>query len=70
MNIYLDSGRNWQVENIGLDSLTTHKTAPISLSPDIKKYYDQLVEILERNRHLFPKSSKGAPQHFTDSTQG
>lgn len=64
INIYLDNGRTWQVDGITYDILTTHKTDPISLSPDIKVYYDQLVDILSENKHLFAKNSTGAPQHF------
>lgn len=70
LNIYLDNGRTWQVDGISFDALATHKAAPISVSPDIKAYYDQLLEILERNRHLFSNSSTGTPQRFLNTPKG
>lgn len=70
VNIYLDKGRTWQVDGISFDALATHKAAPISVSLDIKAYYDQLLEILEQNKHIFSNSSTGIPQHFVNTRKG
>lgn len=64
INIYLDNGRTWRADGVGFNDLEGRKTAPISLSPEIKKYYDLLLEILRQNKHLFPSSSVGASKYF------
>lgn len=51
---YQDGGRNWKSNGITLAMLLKHKTKDISLSPEVQKYYDQIVERLrESERDLF-----------------
>lgn len=67
LNIYLDQGRTWQKDGISFDVLETHKSKPISLSPEVKVFYDQLLVILEENKHMFSNSSAGVPLYFRSS---
>lgn len=54
--IYMDHGRNWKDYNISLDQVLTKKTPHITPSPEIKKYWDELVILLKKDESkLFPK---------------
>ncbi len=46
LNIYLDGGRTWRADNVTLSMLHEYKDEKIALSPEVKKYWDQLIEIL------------------------
>ncbi len=50
LNIYLEGGHSWKVNNISLDMIIKSKSDKIALSPDVKVYFDELVEILEKNK--------------------
>lgn len=52
LNIYLDGGRTWQREKISLEQLLKAKTDKIATAPEIVPYYEELVEILKKNRTL------------------
>ena len=55
IHIYLDGGKTWKKERIGLDDLIKHKKDKVKFSPIVEKYWNELREILERNQHgLFP----------------
>ena len=55
INIYLDNGRSWKKENVGLDNLINNKKDKVKFSPVVEKYWNELREILERNQQkLFP----------------
>ena len=50
--IYLDSGRLWKKRNITLRMIIEHKTEKISVSPTIKKIYDELLTLLEKDKNI------------------
>ena len=51
IHIYLDGGKTWKKERIGLDDLIKHKKDKVKFSPIVQKYWNELREILERNQH-------------------
>ncbi|MBI4155952.1 MAG: HD domain-containing protein [Candidatus Zambryskibacteria bacterium] len=56
IHIYLDGGKSWKKYNVKLEHLTEKKNDKIKISPVIEKYWNELLEILERNQStLFPK---------------
>lgn len=55
LNIYLDKGRTWKADGITLEMLIKFKSKPVSKSAEIEKYFQQLIQILKRNRSYFPK---------------
>lgn len=55
LNIYLDKGRTWKVDNVTLEMLIKFKTEPVAKSPEIQKYFNQLTKLLKRYGHYFPK---------------
>ena len=48
LNIYLDHGRTWREYGITSHMLIGNKTEKISVSPEIKKYFDELVLRLKK----------------------
>ncbi len=48
MNVYLDNGKTWQMEHVTLDMLVNNKADKIARSPEVKIYFDDLVEILSQ----------------------
>ncbi len=59
INIYTDDGRTWKKEGITLERLLEAKNDKIALSPEIVPYYEEIVNILKENRHLFITGSGG-----------
>ncbi len=58
LNIYLDDGRTWNLEGVTLKMLIDNKTNKIAHSPEIKRYFDEFVDILKRRElELFSKKS-------------
>lgn len=54
LNIYLDNGRTWKREGITLEMIIESKQAKVTLSPEVKLYFDQIVTLLkERKAELF-----------------
>lgn len=51
--IYMGEGYTWQSEKITLGMLKAKKQKTTALSPEIKKYYDELLVLLENNPGLF-----------------
>jgi putative hydrolase of HD superfamily len=51
--IYLGKGYTWQSEKITLAMLHAKKKETTALSPEIKKYYDELYKLLQQDSHLF-----------------
>jgi len=49
INIYLDDGRSWKIDNITLDILISKKTQKISISDEIKPYFEELIKILKKD---------------------
>jgi len=50
LNIYLDGGRTWKDKKVTFDMLYQNKKTKISMDKDVKKYFDELAEILEDNK--------------------
>lgn len=46
LNNYLDGGRNWKPNGITLAMLEDHKAGRIAISPEVKKYYDEILKKL------------------------
>ena len=60
LNIYLDDGRTWQEMEVTLSMIDEAKREKVKLSPIVKKYYDQLIDLIkERKEELFPKAKYG-----------
>ena len=54
LNIYSDKGRTWKALGITLDMLIEHKTDKVALSPEVKKYFDELISLLRsKEKELF-----------------
>lgn len=53
MDTYLDSGRTWKEEKLTLKKLLDMQLPKISQSPVIRKYYDQIISIVEKNQDKF-----------------
>lgn len=60
INIYLDQGRTWREQNVSLRMIEEAKFEKVKLSPEVKVYYDLLMNLLvERKEELFPKDAHG-----------
>jgi putative hydrolase of HD superfamily len=56
ITIYLDGGKGWHEWHVPLEGLLESKTSKVALSPEIEKYFHELVEILKKDEEkLFPK---------------
>jgi putative hydrolases of HD superfamily len=56
LNIYLDKGRSWKLDEVTLEMLKKHKREKIKLSKDIEVYFDKIIEILETHTDDFFKT--------------
>lgn len=54
INIYLDGGRTWKKRGLGFEDLLNNKKPKVAAHPEVAKYFDQLAQILEKERHVFP----------------
>lgn len=54
INIYLDGGRTWKKRGLGFDDLLNNKIPKVAAHPEVAKYFEQLTQILEKERHIFP----------------
>jgi putative hydrolase of HD superfamily len=52
-NNYLDDGRTWKRNNITLEMLINQKQGKVEVSPECKKYFDELVSVLNERPDLF-----------------
>jgi putative hydrolases of HD superfamily len=52
INIYLDGGRTWNEHNITFKQIMENKTPKVAAHAEVKKYFDQLMELLEKEKHL------------------
>lgn len=48
INIYLDDGAGLKERKISLEMILSSKTPKVSIDPEIKKYFDELIEILKK----------------------
>ncbi len=54
MNVYLDGGHSWKFHDISLEDVISNKRDKFSGSPEIGKYFRELVTLLEKDPSLFP----------------
>lgn len=47
INIYLDGGRTWKKKNITIEMLFSYKKDQVAVSPEIQKYFEEIMEILK-----------------------
>lgn len=47
LHMYLDGGRTWKEAKIGLERVYESKKDKVTLSPEIKPYFDELMELLK-----------------------
>ncbi len=55
LNIYMDNGRAWHKKGVTFQMLLDNKLPRVAKHPAVKRYFDQLVKILEKEQHMFPK---------------
>lgn len=54
LNIYQAGGRTWREHKVTLEMLLNGKREKVALDPEIKKYFDELVQILKQHeKELF-----------------
>jgi len=55
IHIYFDDGKFWKKNNVKLENLLEKKNDKIRISPVIYKYWEEFVEVLDKNKAaLFP----------------
>lgn len=52
LNIYLDSGRAWKIRGLSLEDVIAHGMSRVSGHPEVKKYYEQLAELLAKEKQV------------------
>lgn len=57
--IYLGEGYTWQQEGITPERLHEVKRHKVAVSEEIRPYYDELYELLLKNRHYFTGKTPG-----------
>jgi putative hydrolases of HD superfamily len=55
MQIYINEGHTWKIEGITAAKLHAVKADKVTLSPEIKPYYDELYALLLASPELIPK---------------
>ncbi len=50
INIYLDGGKLWKVKGVTFDELVNNKTPKVAEHAEVKKYFDQLLVLLEKEK--------------------
>lgn len=54
LHMYLDGGRTWKEAGIGFDRVYESKKDKVSLSPEIKPYFEELMALLKlKEKELF-----------------
>jgi putative hydrolase of HD superfamily len=53
INNYLYGGRTWRKHNLSFDWLKQSKNGKADISPEISKYYQDVLKLLENNPKLF-----------------
>lgn len=52
INIYIDGGRTWNEHNITFKQIMENKTPKVAAHAEVKKYFEQLMVLLEKEKHL------------------
>lgn len=56
IQLYLDGGRTWKEKDVTLEMVYENKKDKVALSPEIKAYFDELMELLRKEeKKLFLK---------------
>jgi len=56
IQIYLEKGKLWREKKVSLGNIFENKNVKIVISPDIDKYWQELVkELVKNKKKLFPK---------------
>lgn len=56
IQLYLDGGRTWKEKEVTLEMVYENKKDKVALSPEIKAYFDELMELLQKEEgKLFPQ---------------
>lgn len=50
LNIYIDNGRTWKLDNVTLDMLIKGKAEKVKESKIIEQYFEKIVEILKKDK--------------------
>jgi len=50
LSVYLDGGYSWKTHDISFEDLIQNKTERIALSPVVRKYFEEMVELLKENK--------------------
>jgi putative hydrolase of HD superfamily len=48
LNIYLDKGYSWKVNDVKIEDVIAYKKDQIAESPEVKKYFDQLIPLIRK----------------------
>lgn len=51
--IHSDGGRTWKEEGVTLEMLISHKAHKVAVSPEIQRYFEELVEMLSGEKEMF-----------------
>ncbi len=58
IKLYLDGGRTWKEKGVTLEMAYESKKDKVALSPEIKKYFDEFMELLRKEeKQLFGNKS-------------
>lgn len=52
INIYMDGGALWKVKGVTFNEMVDNKKDKVAEHSEVKKYFDQLVVLLEKEKHL------------------
>ncbi len=53
LNIYADGGRTWRKDKVTLQMIIDYKNEKISKIPELKGYFDELIQTLKQNEKKF-----------------
>ncbi|MDD5083622.1 MAG: HD domain-containing protein [Candidatus Moranbacteria bacterium] len=49
LNIYLDNGDTWKEKEVTLEMLFENKEDKVKISPEVKRYFDEFIQLLREN---------------------
>lgn len=52
VSIYLNGGREWKEQNVSLEMLFEQKVKKVALSPEIEKYFHELIALLRKEQGI------------------
>lgn len=57
-NLYLYEGRSWKQQNISLTAVKSVKAGKVDISPEVGKYFEGIMKLVEQRPELFGKAKK------------